>query len=241
MKTIILIAGILILSLTHGWSQIASTPVPLIGSTAPAFKAKSTNGDINFPEDFGKSWKILFAHPRDFTPVCSSEILELAQHQGDFKALNTSVVIISTDGIDSHIAWKTALEAINYKGRKPVKINFPLVEDQSYRIVKSYGMLDGIKIGQSIRGVFFIDPENKIRAFAFYPQEVGRSSMEIKRTLIALQTNYADNKVFLPSDWQSGDDVMLSYLDENDKIEMEKPNSLIYKMSFFMIYRKMVK
>jgi peroxiredoxin 2/4 len=93
MKTIILIIGIFVLSLNQLWSQSArNSQIPLIGSEAPAFKAQSTNGDINFPKDFGKSWKILFAHPKDFTPVCSSEILELAHQQEDYKALNTKVV-----------------------------------------------------------------------------------------------------------------------------------------------------
>jgi peroxiredoxin 2/4 len=241
MKTIVLILGITILSLNQIWSQSTKkSQIPLIGSEAPAFKAQSTNGEINFPKDFGKSWKILFSHPKDFTPVCSSEILELANQQEDYEALNTKVVIVSTDVIDSHISWKAALEEVEFKGRKPVKINFPFVEDHTYSIAKSYGMLDSqANIGQSVRGVFFIDPENRIRAFSFYPNEVGRNSEEIKRTLIALQTNYGNQKVVLPSNWQPGGDVMLPHVDEYDQAEMKRPNSKIYQKAWFMTYMKM--
>jgi peroxiredoxin 2/4 len=240
MKTIILIIGIFVLSLNQLWSQSArNSQIPLIGSEAPAFKAQSTNGDINFPKDFGKSWKILFAHPKDFTPVCSSEILELAHQQEDYKALNTKVVVVSTDVIDSHNSWKAALEEVEFKGKKPVKIHFPLVEDHTYSIARSYGMIDTqANAGQSVRGVFFIDPENKVRAFSFYPNEVGRSSEEIKRTLIALQTNYSNPKVVLPSNWQPGEDVMLPHMDVYDQTEMKKSNSKIYQKAWFMTYMK---
>jgi peroxiredoxin 2/4 len=240
MKAIFLIIGITILSLNQVRTQTpANSNVPLIGSEAPAFKAQSTNGEINFPADFGKTWKILFSHPRDFTPVCSSEILELAHNQEIFRNLNTSIVVVSTDQLESHISWKNALEEVSLKGRANVKINFPLVEDKSYNIIRRYGMLDPQSESvQSIRGVFFIDPENRIRAFVFYPNEVGRNSNEIKRTLLALQANYKDKRFVLPSDWQPGDDVMLPYLNEKDVVEMKKQNPKIYQNTWFMTYMK---
>jgi peroxiredoxin 2/4 len=240
MKKIKLFAALLLLSVSFTWAQsVGIQRIPLIGSEAPSFNAQSTMGTINFPKDFGNKWKILFAHPRDFTPICSSEILEIAYQQAEFDRLGTQLVIVSTDRLQSHESWKTALEGISFKGRDPVKINFPMVEDYAYRIVNSYGMLDSeSSIGQSIRGVFFIDPENRIRAFYFYPNEVGRNIEEIKRTLVALQVNYAEKRHVLPVNWQLGEDVMLPYITQAEKDGMLLPDSDIYNLSWFMTYRK---
>lgn len=240
MKKIFLIAGIMVLSLNVSIAQlIVNQRIPLIGNDAPSFSAMSTNGQITFPDDYGKSWKIIFSHPRDFTPVCSSEILELAHQQNAFKELGAEILVVSTDKLDSHNNWKSALEELNFKGREPVKIHFPLVEDSSHKIANSFGMLDSqTSIGQSIRGVFFIDPENKIRAFYFYPNEVGRNVSEIKRTLRALQTNYNDQRVVLPESWQPGDDVMVSYVNNEEKSLLDKTDSDLYNLIWFMTYKR---
>lgn len=235
-----LIAGIILLSLNISLAQKeVNQRIPLIGSEAPSFKANSTHGQISFPKDFGSKWKIIFSHPRDFTPVCSSEILELAHQHSDFKDLNAEIVVVSTDGIQSHRDWKAALEEVNYKGGETVKINFPLVEDVSYSIANSFGMLDSqSSVGQSIRGVFFIDPENKVRSFYFYPNEVGRNIEEIKRTLVALQTNYNDNMVLLPANWQLGEDVMVPYLVDSQKDTQGNPVKGYYNKAWFMTYKQ---
>lgn len=242
MKKIMIIAGIILLSLNISLAQKeVNQRIPMIGSEAPSFKANSTNGQISFPKDFGSNWKILFAHPRDFTPVCSSEILELAYNQDKFKALGTDLIVVSIDKLESHHDWKVALEEVSFNGRENVKIHFPLVEDPTYTIVNSFGMLDSrTDIGQSIRGVFFVDPENKIRAFYFYPNEVGRNIDEIQRTLVALQTNYNDNRVVLPANWQLGDDVMIPYLAGKDKDANGKPDpdQGFYSVSWFMTYKQ---
>ena len=242
MKKIMIIAGIMLLSLNIALAQKETNQrIPLIGSEAPSFEANSTNGQISFPKDFGSNWKIVFSHPRDFTPVCSSEILELAYQQDKFKALNTKIIVVSTDMLNSHHLWKAALEEVNYKGRETVKIPFPLVEDPTYAIANSFGMLDSrTNVGQSIRGVFFIDPENKIRAFYFYPNEVGRNIDEIQRTLVALQTNYNQDRVILPANWQPGDDVMIKFLGENDKDADGNPDAAqgFYSVSWFMNYKQ---
>jgi peroxiredoxin (alkyl hydroperoxide reductase subunit C) len=240
MKKIVLICGMVLLSMSITWSQNAGEQhIPLIGSEAPSFEANSTNGKVVFPDDFGDSWKIILSHPKDHTPVCSSEILELAYRQEDFSRLNTKLIVLSTDNIDSHVNWKMALEQIAFKGRDPVKINLPLVEDETHAITTKYGMNDqGKNIGKSIRGVFFVDPENKIRAFYFYPNEVGRNIDEIQRTLVALQTNYGDERVVLPVNWQPGEDVMLSYLDESELAQLGKPGSKLYSLIWFMNYMK---
>lgn len=238
-----LMAIVVIMSLSVGLllAQPQETQkIPLLGSEAPAFRTETTNGQLNFPKDFGKNWKILFAHPRDFTPVCSSEILELAYHQRTFDQLETKLVVVSVDRIAQHKSWKTALEEVNYKGREKVKIKFPLAEDHTYTIANSYGMLDNkTNVGQSIRGVFFIDPENKIRAFYFYPNEVGRNVDEVIRTLKALQTNYANNRLIMPANWVPGEDAMIAHLTDEDKKEMLKDNSGIYSLSWFMNYMRL--
>jgi len=213
--------------------------IPLIGSKAPAFKAPSTKGFVNFPDDYGNSWKILFAHPRDFTPVCSSEILELAYRQDEFGELGAQLLVISVDRMASHIHWKADLEDIDYKGRGKVKIDFPFVVDSSAVISHSYGMVDTkTSSGQSIRGVFFVDPRNEIRAFYFYPSEVGRSTDEIIRTLKALQTQQGNENIVIPANWQPGEDVMIPILTKEDKEELQSPESTIHYINWYMIYRK---
>jgi peroxiredoxin (alkyl hydroperoxide reductase subunit C) len=216
-----------------------SQRIPLIGSTAPSFNAPTTNGMLSFPKDLGEHWKILFAHPRDFTPVCSSEILELAYRQKEFKELDAEIVIVSVDKMVSHQSWKSDLESIEFKGREKVQIEFPLVVDSSAVISYKYGMLDSkATVGQSVRGVFFVDPENTIRTFLFYPSEVGRNIDEILRTLKALQAHDRNKNIVLPANWQPGDDYMLPFLTPEDKEELKKPDSDIHYINWYMIYKK---
>ena len=240
MKKSILIAWFTILLASISTAQkLGNQRIPLIGSKAPSFQSQSTNGPVSFPDDFGKKWKILFAHPRDFTPVCSSEILELAYRQDEFSKLGTQLIVISVDKLVSHQNWKADLEQIDYKGHGKLKINFPLVVDSSFSICDSYGMLDTKSgRGKSVRGVFFINPENEISAFYFYPVEVGRNTDEIIRTLQALQANYNSDGVVLPANGQPGDDVMIPFLTVEDKEELKKPDSRVHYINWYMIYKK---
>ncbi len=241
MKNLILIAAILLSQFISAMAQREMRQrIPLIGSQAPSFKAPSTNGPISFPDDFGKDWKILFSHPRDFTPVCSSEILELAYHQNEFKELGTHIVVMSVDRMASHRSWKADLEDVSRNGRSKVKIEFPLVVDSSSVNSYSYGMIDPQSLNnQSIRGVFFIDPENKIKAFLFYPNEVGRNIDEIIRMLKALQTQYSHQNTVMPANWQPGDEAMIPILTKEDKEELKNPESNIHFINWYMIYRKL--
>lgn len=240
MKHLNIILGILFfsISLANG-QQIGGQRIPLIGSKAPSFKAPSTKGFVSFPDDFEGKWKILFSHPRDFTPVCSSEILELAYLQDDFDALNCQIIVLSVDRLVSHQSWKADLEGIDYKGRGKQNINFPLVVDSSSDISYSYGMIDPkINAAQTVRGVFYVDPNNIIRAFLFYPSEVGRNTAEIIRTLKALQAHDKDPHIVLPGNWQPGDDYMLPVLRPEDKKELKKANSRIHYINWYMIFKK---
>jgi peroxiredoxin (alkyl hydroperoxide reductase subunit C) len=184
--------------------------MPRIGEKAPSFKAVTTQGNINFPEDYAGKWSILFSHPADFTPVCTSEFMTFASMQSDFDALNTQLVGLSVDGLYSHIAWlRTIKEKIEYKGMKNVEVNFPLIEDITMEVANKYGMMQpGESNTKAVRAVFFIDPKGIIRAMIYYPLSLGRNFDELKRVIIALQT--ADNfGVAMPADWRPGDAVIV--------------------------------
>ena len=188
-----------------------NTPsMPRIGDKAPSFTAKTTQGVINFPEDFAGKWKILFSHPADFTPVCTSEFMTFASMQKDFENLNCQLVGLSVDGLYSHIAWlRTIKEKIEYKGMKEVEVTFPLIEDITMEVAKKYGMIQpNENTTQAVRAVFFVDPKGIIRTIIYYPLSLGRNFDELKRILLGLQT--ADEfGVALPADWRPGDDVIV--------------------------------
>lgn len=184
--------------------------MPRIGDPAPAFTAKTTQGIINFPSDYQGKWKILFSHPADFTPVCTSEFMTFATLAEDFEVLNCQLVGLSVDGLYSHIAWlRTIKDKIDYKGMKNVEVKFPLIEDITMEVAKLYGMIQpGESQTSAVRAVFFIDPQDKIRTILYYPLSLGRNFDEIKRVLVGLQT--ADNfGVALPADWRPGDEVIV--------------------------------
>lgn len=184
--------------------------MPRIGEKAPAFKAVTTQGEINFPKDYEGKWVILFSHPADFTPVCTSEFMTFASMEKEFDKANCQLVGLSVDGLYSHIAWlRTIKEKIEYKGMKNVEVKFPLIEDIKMDIAKSYGMIQpGESNTKAVRAVFFIDPKGIIRTMVYYPLSLGRNFKELYRILIGLQT--ADEfSVALPADWQPGDDVIV--------------------------------
>lgn len=211
MKFNLYVAGLLLFSVSAlGQPKTSKIVTPLIGDDAPSFTAKSTNGRLTFPKDFGASWKILFSHPRDYTPVCSSEIIQLATMQDEFEKMGVKIAVISTDSLNQHFSWKKALEEISYKGRDPVKIKFPLIADENYSISVTYGMIhEKYNKSMDVRGVFIINPENKICAIIFYPTNIGRNMDEIKRAVSALQM--AGRDCVLPVNWQPGEDVMVPY------------------------------
>ena len=184
--------------------------MPRIGEKAPSFTAVTTQGNINFPDDYAGKWTILFSHPADFTPVCTSEFMTFASMDKEFQDLNCQLVGLSVDGLYSHIAWlRTIKEKIEYKGMKNVEVNFPLIEDITMEVAKKYRMIQpGESNTKAVRAVFFIDPMGIIRTIIYYPLSLGRNFDELKRVLIGLQT--ADNfGVALPADWRPGDDVIV--------------------------------
>ena len=184
--------------------------IPIIGETAPSFTAVTTQGTINFPEDYKGSWVILFSHPADFTPVCTTEFMTFASMQKEWDDLNTKPIGLSIDSNYSHIAWlRTIKQKIKYKGMENIGVQFPVIADLTMDVAKKYGMIQpSASNTHAVRAVFFIDPESKIRALIYYPLANGRNFKEIKRLLVAMQTS-DKYKVATPADWQPGDDVIV--------------------------------
>ena len=239
MKTRLVFFIILVLCTFKSWSQ----SIPMIGDKAPSFTAQTTSGELNFPSDYGSKWKIIFSHPRDFTPVCSSEVLTLMHMQNDFDKLNAKIVVVSTDNLEKHVMWKKALEETSYKHMNPEKINFPIVDDSHLSISKSFGMLHlNLSTTKDVRGVFIVNPEDKIAAIYFYPMNIGRNMDEIKRTLIALQTASGEGKdrCLTPANWQVGDDVLMPSMPYTEKEIQENPDlkSKYYNIGSYMWFKK---
>jgi len=184
--------------------------MPRIGDPAPEFTAVTTQGEITFPADYKGEWVILFSHPADFTPVCTTEFMTFASMEEQFAKANCKLVGLSVDGLYSHIAWlRTIKEKIEYNGMKDVEVNFPLIEDIKMDVAKKYGMIQpGEDTTKAVRAVFFVDPGGIIRTIIYYPLSLGRNFDELYRVLIALQTaeNFA---CATPADWRPGDDVIV--------------------------------
>jgi peroxiredoxin 2/4 len=218
--------------------------IPLIGEEAPSFTAETTTGLLTFPSDFGRKWKILFSHPQDFTPVCTTEILELAHMQGELDKLGVKIAIISTDPVETHLQWKKSMESLNINNQGTVKINFPFIGDDDLKIAKMYGMIHPeTNSTRSVRGVFIIDPNNVVQAIYFYPMNVGRNTDEIVRTISALQTSAelttASSHVLTPVNWNPGKDLLVSTPPkaESSKATTDVPEGY-YSPVWYLWYKK---
>lgn len=215
--------------------------LPLIGDKAPSFKAVTTQGEISFPEDYKDKWVILFSHPADFTPVCTTEFMTFASMQDEFKALNTELIGLSVDSLYAHIAWlRTIQEKIEYNGMKNVEVTFPLIEDIKMDVAKKFGMIQPSSSStQAVRAVFIMDPNAVVRTILYYPASTGRNFDEIKRIIVALQK--ADKEaIATPANWQPGQDVILpppgSCGVAKDRMETDEENK--YCLDWFMCFRK---
>lgn len=205
--------------------------MPRIGDQAPDFKANTTWGPIQFSEYNKDSWVILFSHPADFTPVCTTEMSGFAARNDEFKELNTKLMGLSIDSIHSHMAWVN-----NVHKNTGIKFNFPIIADIDMKVAKLYGMLQPNEHETAaVRAVFFIDPSSKIRLIMYYPLNVGRNMDEILRVLKGLQLT-DKHKVAVPLDWKPGDKVIVpppKTVDEMD--EREKSG---YEMVDFYLAKK---
>ena len=182
--------------------------MPMIGDEAPHFRAMTTKGKINFPDDYKGSWVVLFSHPADFTPVCTTEFIGFAKLAEEFQALNTKLLGLSIDSLHSHLAWAKSIEGINLYGKGAVEIPFPIIADISMSVARQYGMLQTVAKTQTVRAVFIIDEKGIIRTILYYPMSTGRNLPEILRIIKSLQLHDAEN-ISTPADWEPGDEVVL--------------------------------
>jgi peroxiredoxin (alkyl hydroperoxide reductase subunit C) len=178
--------------------------LPRIGDLAPNFKATTTHGEIDLYDWSKDHWVVLFSHPADFTPVCSTELTELGKMDAEFAKRKVKLIGVSVDSIHSHLAWVQNLDKI-----LGVRLPYPLIADSDRRISHLYGMLHPNESATvTVRALFFIDPSHKIRAVIYYPLNIGRNMVEILRVVDALQT--ADSKgVACPANWKPGDKVIV--------------------------------
>lgn len=214
--------------------------MPLIGDAAPAFTAKTTQGDINFPADYEGKWVILFSHPADFTPVCTTEFMTFASMADEFKALNTELVGLSVDSLYAHIAWLRRIQEIEWKNFKNVEVKFPLIEDIKMDVSSLYGMIQPSQsTTQAVRAVFVIDPKGIIRTILYYPLSTGRNFDEIKRIILALQKADKD-ACATPADWRPGEDVIVPTAGSCGvaKERMETKSDDQYCLDWFMCFRR---
>ncbi len=184
-----------------------------INSLAPDFKAKTTIGDISFHEWLGDSWGVLFSHPKDFTPVCTTELGSLAKLKPEFEKRNVKVIGLSVDPISDHVKWLEDIKDVT--GNKP---DYPIIADEDLKIAKLYNMLEGdagvTSMGrtavdnQTVRTVFIVRPDKRIGLFLTYPMATGRNFMEILRSIDSMQLT-AKHKVATPADWKKGDEVII--------------------------------
>ena len=199
--------------------------MPLIGDKAPEFKANTTNGIVNFPSDYAGKWVILFSHPADFTPVCTTEFMTFQSMLSDFKKLNTEIIGLSVGTLTGHLAWIEAIKNLKYRDWSNMDITFPIIDDMNMEVAKKYGMIHSHSSNnKTVRAVFFIDPNGIIRAILYYPLTTGRNFDEIKRTLIALQTTDAFG-VATPADWQIGDEVVISAPSTTEELKKRLANT----------------
>lgn len=185
-------------------TDVQTTPaMPRLNEPAPAFDAPTTHGRKTL-EDYRGQWLVLFSHPADFTPVCTTEFIAFAKRHADFQALGCELLGLSIDSNFSHIAWER-----NIKEKFGVEISFPIIADLSMQVAKAYGMIQpGASDTSAVRATFIIDPNSVLRAMVYYPMSNGRSIDEFVRLVKALQTS-DEHGVATPEGWQPGDKVIV--------------------------------
>lgn len=189
-----------------------------IGDTAPDFSAQTTEGDINFYQWLGDSWAILYSHPGDYTPICTTELGRTAQLKEEFAKRNTKILAISVDDLASHQGW---IKDINEAGNTTV--DFPIIADPDQKVSRAYQMIhENASSAATVRSVYFISPDKKIKATITYPASTGRNFAEILRVLDSLQLT-SQYSVGTPVDWENGQDVVISTAVKNEDIPVKFP------------------
>jgi len=208
--------------------------MPRIGDMAPDFEAITTKGNIKFSDYAKDKWIVMFSHPADFTPVCTTEMSGFATRKNEFDELNTELVGLSIDSIHSHLAWVN-----NVKEKTGVYFDFPIIADLDMKVSKLYGMLQPNEHETAaVRAVFFIDPSKKIRLIMYYPLNVGRNMDEIIRVLKALQTS-DKYKVAMPLNWQPGDKVIVPPPKNLDEMQERIDGAYDEKIDFYLVKKNL--
>jgi len=210
--------------------EVQVNTMPRIGDTAPDFTAVTTKGKIKLSEYAKDKWIVLFSHPADFTPVCTTEMSGFATRKAEFEALNAELVGLSIDSIHAHLAWVN-----NVKNNTGVYFDFPIIADIDMKVSKLYGMLQPNESETAaVRAVFFIDPKKKIRLVMYYPLNVGRNMDEILRVLNGLQVSDA-NGVALPLNWKTGDRVIVPPPKNLDEMQERIDGDYPEKTDFYLV------
>jgi alkyl hydroperoxide reductase subunit AhpC len=175
-----------------------------LGDDAPNFSAETTEGQINFHDWKGESWAVLFSHPADFTPVCTTELGRVASLRGEFEKRNTKVIGLSVDPLESHTGWAQDIEDVTGHA-----LNFPLIADHDRKVADLYDMIHpSADNTQTVRSVFVVGPDNKVKLTLTYPASTGRNFDELLRVIDSLQLT-SEHSVATPADWRDGDDVII--------------------------------
>ena len=208
--------------------------MPRIGDTAPDFEAVTTKGKIRLSEYAKDKWLVLFSHPADFTPVCTTEMSGFAQRKSEFDALNTELMGLSIDSIHAHMGWVN-----NVREKTGVYFDFPIIADIDMSVSKLYGMLQPNESSTAaVRAVFFIDPKKKIRLIMYYPLNVGRNMDEILRALEALQTS-DKHGVAMPLDWKKGDRVIVPPPVDLDGLQKRLETKFDEEVDFYLVKKNL--
>lgn len=175
-----------------------------LGDTAPNFKASTTEGEIDFYEYLGDSWGVLYSHPSDYTPVCTTELGKTASLKGEFDKRNVKVLALSVDDLESHKGWVNDINETQH-----VQVNFPIIADPERKIAEAYGMIHpNASATATVRSVYVIGPDKKVKLTITYPASTGRNFQEILRVIDSLQLT-AEYSVATPADWKDGEDVIV--------------------------------
>jgi alkyl hydroperoxide reductase subunit AhpC len=210
-----------------------------LGDTAPDFEAETTEGPIQFHDWIGDSWAVLFSHPKDFTPVCTTELGYMAKIKPEFDKRNVKIIGLSVDPTDSHAKWAEDIEAS--QGTAP---NYPIIADTDHEVSKAYGMLPPDVSGdpkertpadnQTLRNVFVIGPDKKIKLILVYPMTTGRNFDEVLRVIDSLQLT-ANNQVATPAQWKQGEDVIIAGSVSDDEAEKRYPDGIERPLPYIRI------
>ncbi|MFK7933725.1 MAG: peroxiredoxin [Saprospiraceae bacterium] len=214
-------------------NEVKNYAMPRIGDTAPDFTAKTTAGDLTLSEYGKDSWVIMFSHPADFTPVCTTEMSGFAVDKKWFAERNTKLIGLSIDSVHSHLAWVN-----NVREKTGVYMDFPIIADLDMKVAHLYGMLHpGASETAAVRAVFYIDPKQNIRLIMYYPLNVGRNMDEIQRALVAMQMA-DENGCAMPLNWRKGDKVIVPPPKDLKQMEERVANVDDYEKVDFYLMKK---